>query len=115
MGGVRITANELFGGIIEFASDCIKNKHGITQQLDFSNGETCAGFHYILFKKLDDLYWSVVIQVMKNEDTKPASKLYVSGYNKKATELGMPLYNADGNMLKLISILTILYLKKTCV
>ncbi len=113
MGIGRITANELFDGIRDFASDCIKNKHGLTQQLEFSNGETAAGFNYILFKKIDDLYWSVAIQVMKNEDTKPASKLYISGYNKKATELGMPLYNSDGDMLKLICVLTMLYLKKT--
>lgn len=109
MGIQRISANDLIVGIRDFASNCLKNKLGPTQQLEFSNGETAAGFHYILFQKPDDLYWSFAIQVMENEDTKPASKFYISGYNKKAVELGMPLYNSDGNMLKLISILVIFY------
>jgi hypothetical protein len=109
MGIQRISANELIDGIVNFASDCLNNKLGPSQQLDFSNGETAAGFHYILFEKPDDLYWSVAIQVMQNEVTNPASKSYIAGYNKKAVELGMPLYNSDGNMIKLIIILAILY------
>ena len=109
MGIQRLSVNELFGGIRDFASNCLKNKLGPTQQLEFSNGETTAGFHYILFQKPDDLYWSFAIQVMQNEVTNPASKLYIAGYNKKAVELGMPLYNSDGNMIKLISVLAILY------
>ena len=58
MGIQRMSVNDLFSGV----SDCMKNKLGISQQLEFSNGESAAGFHYILYKKPDDLCWSVVIQ-----------------------------------------------------
>ena len=109
--GVQITADELVTGAIDFLGDCIKNKRAPGTQLEYSNGETAASFEYVIYldRLKSDLYWSCLIQIMKNQDRYPVSENYICGYNAKATELGMPLYNQMGDVLKLISILAILY------
>ena len=35
-----------------------------------------------------------MVQIMKNEETRPASLAYISGYNEKSFELGMSFYNS---------------------
>ena len=109
--GVNITGEQLVTGALDFIGDCIKNKRSPSNQLEYSNGETAAGFEYIIYKKWleerDSLYWDCEIQKLKINI--PVSVSYIAGYNQKAIELNMPLYNEVANMLKLISILAIFY------
>jgi hypothetical protein len=39
---------------------------------------------------------------MKYEEIKPASRLYIKGYNAKAAELGIPMYNTLGHLIHFI-------------
>lgn len=110
--GVNITAKELFDGAFSFAKDCLQNKRSMQEQLDYSNGESTVLFHNITFKKDITLYWSCIIQTIKYELQNPASSFFILGYNEKATELGMPLYNSFDIIIKCIYLLVIKHIIK---
>ena len=105
----HITSEQLFDGVFSFAKDCISNKRAPLDQLEYSNGYSGVDFNFMISNsKKPELELSCMIQVMNYENIKPASKLYIAGYNARAVELGMPLYNSFGILVKLVSMLIIL-------
>ena len=101
--GVNITASELVTGAFDFMRDCVINGRYPSDQLEYSNGETTADFDYIIYKKDIVFYWDCKIKINST-----MSDSFIAGYNHKARELNMPLYNEIANMLKLVSI-SVLY------
>ena len=56
------------------------------------------------------LYAADMVQIMKNEETRPASLAYISGYNEKSFELGMSFYNSYKSIRDAVCILAIRYI-----
>jgi hypothetical protein len=106
----HITKEELFDGAASFTKDCIKNKLGFLDQLEYSNGYAASDFDFVISKN-PKLHLHTMMQIMNYENIKPASQLYIRGYNQRAVELGIPLYNSFGILVKIISILIVIHLR----
>ena len=102
-----ITPLQLFDGVVSLAKDCIQNNLGPVDMIEFSNGYNSADLYRVL-EDSPDLYYTCVLQMMKYEEVKPASRLYIAGFNKKASELGLPVYNSFGILVKIIVCLILL-------
>jgi hypothetical protein len=108
MGKYNISLDVLARDTLSFARDCIRENHSVMEHLEISNGENAAFFTHIIYKD-PKLYWPCMVQMMNYERTKPASMSYISGYNKKASELGLPMYNSFGILVKLVSVIVVYY------
>ena len=104
----HITGEQIFDGVFSLAKDCIKNKLGFRDQLQYSNGQSAATFNTIIFKN-PEFDFGCSVQMMNYEDINPASRYYIIGYNEKAIELGIPLYNSFGILVKLITLHLLCY------
>jgi len=98
----HVTCDQLVDGVLSFAKTCIKHRRTPFEQLDYSNGKDAASFNKVIFHK-PELYWPCMRQMMTYEKIKPASELYIAGYNDMAIALGIPKYNSFGFLVNFTS------------
>jgi len=97
----HISLNHITSCIFDLTTDCIKNKRMPRQQLDYSNGEQCAIMNHMLYTENPQLFWEC--HNHKPLTSEP-SDLYITAYNKKALELGIPPHNLIDFIVVLISL-----------
>jgi hypothetical protein len=90
MGVQSITAGEIVRGLFELLGDAFKHE----DCLEYRNGRSSASFDGAIAAG-DPTLWASIIKLRKVQDVQnPPSRSFVTGYNEKAHELGIPAYNS---------------------
>jgi len=89
MGVQKITAGEIVQGLFELLVYACKNRDSI----EYEKGCSSASFDNVIVG--NPKLWKSIIKIRKVQDVQyPPSKSFVTGYNEKARELGIPPYNS---------------------
>lgn len=90
MGVQNITAGEIVRGLFELLGDAFKHE----DSLEYRNGRSSASFDSAIAVRNPKL-WASIIKFRNVQDVQnPPSRSFVTGYNEKARELGIPAYNS---------------------
>jgi hypothetical protein len=102
-----ISPQQIFDSVTDVLQDCCKNKLTFSQQLDYTNGENMAIMNYTLYSRNPELYWELQNSPCNLNNINRVSDIYISAYNKKAKELGLPPYNLVDYITLLTSLIII--------
>lgn len=94
MSGKNIGIDDVVKGAVQLASDCLKNKRTVAQQLEWSNGAMCATMDNVIYKSDKAFFWTLRKERARlDEMRKPCTQEYVQAYNATAAEIGLPEYH----------------------
>lgn len=90
-----MTIQDIVNGALSLSKESIENKRTIQGQIEYKNGETHAIFEYAIYRSNKALFWNLrrIRAEEFDKNRTPCSQLYIEGFNAKAKESNMPMYD----------------------
>ena len=101
----NISMSDIFDSVVSISRDCLVNKRTFQQQNNYGNGSDCAMMKGIIFRSDTKLFWDCEAGMCLKDCKDKPNDLYLTAYNEKAMDLGIP----PKYFLELMVLLTLYY------